>query len=188
MHRLTVVGSPPLLVLAFIACTPSAAVAQQTETDLLRSIACEIRELRSVVQQGQILVPLLEANRREREYASQQLAAAEEQLRQAHAKIESWVRAQQSARNGLQELKRAGRLDLDSKQAAQKQEFEEVLKNADVEIERFQSEEGRLVSESGQIRARLSRLEDEFDRTQRQMQAMATSTGSVCDSSRQAAN
>ena len=182
MRRLRFTHRRALVFLAMAYLAP-AGLAQQTETELLRVIACEIRELRSVVQQGQILVPLLEANRREREYGSQQLAAVEEQLRAARATIERWVENQRSANNGLRELTRTSRQELDREEAAKKKELEEVLKMAELEIPRSQGEEARLASEVEQIRARLSRLEDEFDRMQRQMQAMATSAGSVCEGS-----
>jgi hypothetical protein len=186
MRRLNFAGSLALPLL-LTACVMPSAHAQQTETELLRTIACEIRELRSVIQQGHILVPLLEANRREREYASQQLAGVEEQLRQARTELERWLRNQRTAGDGLRELDRAGRQDLDQEEASKKREFEEVLKVAELEIPRFQGEEARLFSESGQIRARLTRLEDEFDRMQRQMQAMASSAGAVCESGNQTA-
>jgi chromosome segregation ATPase len=183
--RLTIVRSPAVLVPLAIACVAPAVHAQQGEAELLRAIVCEIRELRSVIQQGHILVPLLEANRREREYSSEQLATVEEQLRRAREHVERWLTNQRNARNALQELKRAGRQDLDREEAAKKKEYEEVLKHAELEIPRSQGEEARLSSEAGQIRERMSRLEDEFDRMQRQMQAMATAAGTVCESKSQ---
>jgi hypothetical protein len=192
MRHQTLIYSLALLLLLAAANAPPAPAQQtqaagQTETELLRAIACEIRELRAVIQQGHILVPLLEANRREREFASQQLAEADKQLSQARTELERWISAQRETGDGLRELARAGRQQLDAEEAARKKEFEAVLKAAELEIRRFQGEEARLFSESGQIKARLSRLEDEFDRMQRQMQAMATVAGSVCESSSQAA-
>jgi len=186
MRRLTIVRSPGMLVLLAIACAAPAALAQQTETDLLRVVVCEIRELRSVIQQGHILVPLLEANRREREYASQQLAGVEGQLRQARERAEHLVTRQAAFSNELRELTRAGRMEMGREEVEKKKEFEAMLKVGELEIQRSQGEEARLFSEGGQMRARLSRLEDEFDRMQRQMQAMATAAGSVCESDSQA--
>jgi hypothetical protein len=191
MRPQTILYSLALLLLLAANAPPAPAqqtqAAGQTETELLRAIACEIRELRAVIQQGHILVPLLEANRREREFASQQLAEADKHLSQARTELERWISAQRETGDGLRELARAGRQQLDAEEAARKKEFEAVLKAAELEIRRFQGEEARLFSESGQIKARLSRLEDEFDRMQRQMQAMATVAGSVCESSSQAA-
>ena len=187
MRRLTLGCPPAMLVLVAIACAPPSALAQQTETELLRTIACEIRELRSVVQQGHILVPLLEANRREREYASQQLAGVETQLREMRAQRERWLATQQDVSNRLRDLTRAGRQQLSQEETALKKESEAMLKRLELDIQHTQAEEARLLSEAGQIRARLTRLEDEFDQMQRQMQAMATTAGAVCESGNQTA-
>ena len=155
--------------------TVSPAIAQQTQTELLQAIVCEIRELRSVIQQGQIIAPLLEANRRERELTSRQLAEAEGQLRQARTEVQKSLTMQERMSTALRELARSG----DNQQ--ERNQLELQLKTMEQQIQESQGEEARLVSEAGRIRARLSQLEGEFDGMRRQMQAVAATTGSVCE-------
>jgi uncharacterized protein (DUF3084 family) len=183
MRDVSFLRSPALLVVLATAQAPALATAQENDTELLRAIVCEIRELRSVVSQGQILVPLLEANQREREDASQQLVKVEAELRLARLAAQGSRAEHGKLSTELRTLTRTGRLELDRADfEARKKSLENDLASAERTAQHYQAEEGRLFSAAGQIKTRVSRLEDEFDRMQRQMQAMATTGNSVCES------
>ena len=86
---------------------PSAALAQVDEqTTLLRAMLCELRELRGALSHSQILVPLVEANSRERTQLQVRLSELAEQRSKVDVEVQDATARQAKIREILQQLAR----------------------------------------------------------------------------------
>ena len=167
----------------FVIVAAPGALAQESDDELLRAILCELRELRSVMHQGQIVAPLVEANARERVQIHERLSQLEEGFGGVDQNVRDWVARQATYREGLRELTRLGRTDL-SPEAAEEQEaeLEGALREATRQLQNSQTQQTRLATEISSHQSRLARLEDEFDQMQRQMRNLVATSGVVCES------
>jgi hypothetical protein len=168
---------------ALVLWIASPALAQEGQAEALRLIACEIRELRSAIQQGQILTPLLEANRREREFGTRQLAELEAQAAKTRAAAEEIRQHLEQVKKELEERKRDVPAAAEAKQVeVEKAHLEVEIARQEQQVQRLWEEEGRLSSAAAQVRARMAGLEEDFGQIQRQMQGLAAGASSVCES------
>ena len=85
-------------MLTVLFLTSLAAPAQQTDTELLRVIACELRELRAVIHRGLVSVPLVEANVRERVQIQARISELEEKRSGIDQKVQEVTNRQAEVR------------------------------------------------------------------------------------------
>ena len=163
--------------------TPTVAPAQDSDTELLKAILCEVKELRAALLQGQVAAPLLEASMRERENARNRLTKLQEQ----HGALAQTVQATLSRQSELHEAQRtqrlAGNKDADDERERKRMRLEMLLQTTTQTLEQQQAEQARLSSQIGRLEARVAELEDEFDRMQRQLQGLAATSSTMCEPS-----
>jgi chromosome segregation ATPase len=171
-----------LLLLPALAGAPCSA---QSDNELLQGILCEIRELRSAFLQGQMAAPMLDANRREREFSVRRLDEVSERQRETQERLQSMNTRITELMQQLRNLRRNDRPDVTAgeleQQVASLENERRALSQA---IPQVQADVGRAAGEASALRARISELETEYERLQAQMRALAANSGSVCESSR----
>ena len=163
---------------AVVLLSSSPAPAQESDVELLRAILCELKELRAAVRQGQILAPLLDANLREREALQKRLSELEEQQSRTDQAVQLALAKQSRLREQLRQFSRST-ANLSDK--VPEKELETILEETTAILQQHQSEQNRLASEASGARTRLGQLEDEFDGVQRQVRALATTSGTLCE-------
>ena len=158
-----------------------AAPAQGTDTELLRAILCELRELRVAVHQGQVFVPLVEANARERVQIRARISELEQKRSDLDQGVQDSIAQQARIRELLRKLPRTGRND-PSEEPAEKQYLERELETTTQQLQVQQSRHARLSTEVLRNQSRLTQLEDELDHMQGQMRDIAETSGAACES------
>jgi hypothetical protein len=98
-----------LLLLPALAGAPCSA---QSDNELLQGILCEIRELRSAFLQGQMAAPMLDANRREREFSVRRLDEVSERQRETQERLQSMNTRITELMQQLRNLRRNDRPDV----------------------------------------------------------------------------
>ena len=178
---------PMLASLAFAALAPISISAQQTDTELLKAILCELRELRAAVRQGQVSTPLLEANMREREQTLARLTQLEEQMRTLDGAMEANMGIQSHLNESLRTLPRVAGGSGPDEEAARQQKRSLEIELAEISrtLREQQSRQSLLSADISRTRARLDELKDEFDQIQRQMRSLAAASSTICETAAQ---
>lgn len=173
----------PAAALTALFFTSVIAPAQDTDTELLRAILCELKELRSAVHQGQVVGPLVEANTRERVQLQARISKLEKQQSGSDQLIQESIARQAKIREILRNLSRSGRSELGEEVVGQrKRDLGSELETITRQLRNLQSEQGRVSTEISRDAGRLAQLEGEFDQMQRQMRNLAAASGSLCES------
>jgi chromosome segregation ATPase len=171
-----------LFVLAVVTGIPCSA---QSDNELLQGILCEIRELRSAFLQGQMAVPMLDANRREREFSVRRLDDVVERQRETQERLQSMNTRITEVMQQLRNLRRNDRPDVTAAELEQQVASLESERRALSEaIPQVQADVGRAGGEASALGARISELETEYERLQAQMRSLAANSGSVCEGAR----
>ena len=157
------------------------ASAQQTDTELLKAILCELKELRAAVRQSQVFAPLVEANIREWEQVQAQVTKLEEKLRELDQAIQATAARQRDATEQLRLLPRAASEPEKTQVEQRTLELEMAVKVAGEAMQQHQVEQNRVAPEASRAHARLAELEEGFDSLQRQMRGVAAASSTVCE-------
>ncbi len=180
MGRILALLGHPTVVLLFL--NPLATSAQKPYDDRLSAIACELRELRSVIRQGQILGPLVEANVRERLETQTRISALKGKRDGVNQLVQELSARQARNRRAQQAVSRLDRNNSSEKTIERrKHEIEGALEDATQKLNTQQSQLARLSTEISLDEGRLAQLMDEFAQIQRQMLEHASADKAVCD-------
>jgi chromosome segregation ATPase len=170
-------------VLTVLFVTSLAAPAQETDTDLLRAILCELKVLRTTVHEGQVFVPLVEANAGERLQIQERISELEQKRSDLDQGVQESIAQQAKIRELLRQLSRVGRNDHNEESAErQKQDLETELKATTQQLQVKQSQHARLSTEVLREQSRLTQLKDELDQMQRQMRDLEARSAALCTS------
>ena len=172
---------PVLVLLPVMTSIPCAA---QSDNELLQAILCEIRELRSSFLQSQMATPMLDANRREREFALRRLDDVIYRERETQERLRNMMARLNDISQRLRDLQRGNRNETGAEELAQTASLEDERRALSETIPQVQGDISRAAGESSALRARISELETEYGRLQAQMRSLAANSSSVCDSSR----
>ena len=148
---------------------------------MLQAILCEIRELRSAIQQSQATAPLIEANRRDREQVASRLAELErerfgmrtrlQEVATRHARIQTALRNREWLR-----------IESEQEGEERKAELEEAARNFAGERDQLQRRDSELSVEIGRVESRLAEIDGQFKRLVEQMRGIAAASDDVCGS------
>jgi len=158
-----------LLLLPALTGIPCSA---QSDNELLQAILCEIRELRSAFLQGQMATPMLDANRREREFAVRRLDEVVERQREAQERLQAMNTRMNEVLQLLRDLRRNDRPDATAGEREQQvTQLEYERRELGQAIPQVQEDVGRTSDEASALRARISGFETEYERLQAQMRS-----------------
>lgn len=164
----------------FLILTPQSP-AQEANTELLREILCELKELRAAVRQGQVFAPLVDANIREREQARKQVTELERRVRDTERAVQDALALQTQLRDRIRRLPSSDTRALDPEVAAQvKNQLEIELKELERRIQTHQHQYNGAVADAANARSALNLLRQDFDDMQRQMRGVAAAGDQVC--------
>ena len=173
---------PVLVLLPVMTSVPCAA---QSDNELLQAILCEIRELRSSFLQSQMATPMLDANRREREFAARRLDIAVERQRETQERLQTINTRMNEVSQRLRDLQRNDRSNIPEEE---RQTVITSLQNERKELSQLipqvQEDLHRAAGEVSALNGRISEFEIQYERLQAQMRSLAANSSSVCDSSR----
>lgn len=168
-------------VLAVAALVPFSVSAQESDSELLRAILCELKELRAAVRQGQVFAPLVDANLREREQVQGQVAGLRDRVSELEQVVEEQSEQQVEIRLSLRSLPVRDGRTMEKEEAEQfEKEMSQVLERLTKQLEMNQRNYHRAMSEQHTAEARLRELKTDFDQLQRQMRSVAAAGGEVC--------